>query len=96
MVSDKLGAIQKETKKPLRSNGRHAVTAEFHSSIEAVQKAVLVEDEPDDRKISAKSHPRKVNRGALPKYLPRIEEVIVAYLCSDASEAIIAVSNGKK
>ena len=44
--------------------------------IEAAQEAVHAEDETDDRQISGKPRPRNVNRGALPKHLPRIEEVI--------------------
>jgi len=44
--------------------------------IEAAQEAVHAEDEADDRKISGAPRPRKINRGALPKHLPRIEEVI--------------------
>lgn len=44
--------------------------------IEAAQEAVHAEDEADDRQISGRPRPRKVNRGSLPKHLPRIEEVI--------------------
>ena len=44
--------------------------------IEAAQEVVHAEDEADDRQVSGKPRPRKTNRGALPKHLPRIEEVI--------------------
>ena len=44
--------------------------------IEAAQEAVHAEDEADDRQVSGTPRPRKANRGALPKHLPRIEEVI--------------------
>lgn len=44
--------------------------------IEAAQEAVHAEDEADARQVSGKPRPRKANRGALPKHLPRIEEVI--------------------
>ena len=44
--------------------------------IEAAQEAVHAEDEADDRQVSGKSRLRKINRGSLPKHLPRIEEVI--------------------
>ena len=44
--------------------------------IEAAQEVVHAEDEADDRQVSGKPRPRKANRGALPKHLPRIEEVI--------------------
>jgi transposase len=44
--------------------------------IEAAQEAVHAADEADDRQISGKPRPRKINRGSLPKHLPRIEEVI--------------------
>ncbi|WP_299154287.1 IS66 family transposase [uncultured Tateyamaria sp.] len=44
--------------------------------IEAAQEALHAEDDADDRQISGKSRPRKANRGALPKHLPRIEEII--------------------
>lgn len=44
--------------------------------IEAAQEAVHAEDEADDRQFSGKSRPRKINRGSLPKHLPRFEEII--------------------
>lgn len=44
--------------------------------IEAAQEVVHAEDEADDRQISGTPRPRKVNRGSLPKHLPRIEEII--------------------
>lgn len=44
--------------------------------IEAAQEAVHAEDEADDRQVSGNPRPRKINRGSLPKHLPRIEEVI--------------------
>jgi transposase len=44
--------------------------------IEAAQETIQAEDEADDRQISGKPRPRKINRGSLPKHLPRIEEII--------------------
>ena len=44
--------------------------------IEAAQEAAHAEDEADDRRVSGNPRPRKANRGALPKHLPRIEEII--------------------
>lgn len=44
--------------------------------IEAAQEAVHAEDEADERRVSGKSRLRKINRGSLPKHLPRIEEII--------------------
>lgn len=44
--------------------------------IAATQEAVHAEDEADDRQIGGTPRPRKINRGSLPKHLPRIEEII--------------------
>ena len=44
--------------------------------IETAQAAIHAADEADDRVVTRKRRPRKVNRGSLPKHLPRIEEVI--------------------
>lgn len=44
--------------------------------IETAQAATHAEDVADDRLLARKSRPRKANRGALPKHLPRIEKVI--------------------
>ena len=44
--------------------------------IETAQAAIHAADEADGPLLARKSRPRKANRGALPKHLPRIEKVI--------------------
>jgi len=45
---------------------------DIETAVESIQAA----EESDDRQVEGKPRPHKANRGALPKHLPRIEEVI--------------------
>ncbi len=45
--------------------------------IEAAMAAIIAEDEQDVCERAKAKEPRKVNRGALPKHLPRVEETLV-------------------
>ena len=44
--------------------------------IEVAMAATIAEEEHSDASARAHSEPRKINRGSLPKHLPRVEEVI--------------------
>jgi len=56
--------------------------------IEAAVESIQAAEEAEDRQMEGKPRPRKANRGALPKHLPRIEEVIEpeTLVCACGSE----------
>lgn len=65
--------------------------AQFELAIEDIETAVesiQAAEEVEERMMEGKSRPRKANRGALPKLLPRIEEVIEpeTLICACGSE----------
>jgi len=56
--------------------------------IETAVESIQATEEADERQLEGKPRPRKANRGALPKHLPRIEEVIEpqTLVCACGSE----------